>query len=141
MAVPALQTDAVTNVTSNATTMEVIKPASIADDDVVLIGVSLDGVAGAANMDAETGWALIGSVSEGSVELFVFAKRITNAAGEPATWTVNVYGVVTSFCGHSSKSGFIQRSGRIDGLVGLTRDISYHTAALALNFLTWNVTE
>jgi hypothetical protein len=89
MAVPAFQTDAVTNVTVNSTTMEVTKPSGLADDDVVLIGLSLDGDAAAANMDNETGWTLIASASEGTVELFVFAKRITNAAGEPTTWTVD----------------------------------------------------
>ena len=76
MAVPVLETDATTDVTSNSASMEVIKPASIADDDVVLIGLALDGAAGVPNMDSETGWTRIALVSEGTVELAIFAKRI-----------------------------------------------------------------
>jgi len=89
MAVPVLETEAVTNVTSNSTSMEVIKPASIADDDVVLIGIEIDGASANPNMDGETGWTRIATIEQGTTELAVFAKRITNAAGEPSTWTID----------------------------------------------------
>jgi len=88
MVSPSFQTEAATNF-GTGTTGEITKPASLADDDCVLIGLVLDGDAANANMDAETGWTRIAVISEGSVELFVFAKRITDASGEPATWTVN----------------------------------------------------
>jgi hypothetical protein len=89
MAVPVFETDAVTNVSTTATTAEVIKPSGIVDNDVVLIVLGLDGDAGNPNMDAETGWTRIAYESQSNVEVAVFAKRITNAAGEPTTWTVD----------------------------------------------------
>jgi len=89
MAVPVLETEAITNVTSSVETAEVTKPSGLADNDVVIIALALDGDAANANMDAETGWTRIVAVSEGAVELFVWYKRITNAAGEPSTWTVD----------------------------------------------------
>jgi len=89
MAVPVLETEAITDITASVTTIEVTKPASLADNDVVVIAMALDGDAGDANMDGETGWTRIVAVSEGAVELFVWYKRITDAAGEPSTWTID----------------------------------------------------
>ncbi len=88
-AIPVVESDVSTNVTSNATTMEVTKPSGIVDNDFVIIGLALDGDAGNANMDGETGWTRAAAVSEGAVELFVFYKLITNASGEPSTWTID----------------------------------------------------
>lgn len=92
MAVPNVETSAITKDTTSGSFTNVTKPANIQDNDVVLIGMGLDGDAANPNMDSETGWTRIALVSQGSVETFVFAKRITDASSEPSTWRIDYTG-------------------------------------------------
>lgn len=89
MAVPVFEASGITNVTSNATTVEVNKPSGLADQEVAIILVALDGNAANPNMNGETGWNRIVLNSEGAVEIFAFWKVITDAASEPTTWTMD----------------------------------------------------
>jgi hypothetical protein len=86
MAAPAYQT-AGTGVNASGTTVDITKPASLADTDVVIVGV---GTSAANTMAAPDGtWTehLDAGHSADDSSIAVYSKVITNAAGEPASWT------------------------------------------------------
>lgn len=87
MASPVVETTAISNQTSNATSKsDVTSPSGVLADDIVLIFIAMDG--DAANPEANAdGFASLTSFSEGTVEIYVLWKRSTGS--EPANYTVN----------------------------------------------------
>jgi len=84
MAVPVLETvGTVTDVTSNSTNATINAPSGIADDDILIAIVALDG--DAANPTI-TDFATITSASEGAVEVYFLWKR---ASSESGNYTIN----------------------------------------------------
>ena len=83
MAIPVIESDAITN-SASGTTVEATVPSGVEADDIILIVCSIDG--DAAN-PTSTDFATLTSVSEGSVEMFVLWKRATG--GDTGTYTVN----------------------------------------------------
>lgn len=91
----ALRSTTTAATTVPGTTVDVPKPAGLADGDVVIItvGAATDGGGGSTiGFAVPTFTQIVGSTRAGSVAYngCSFYKVITNAAGEPASWTVTV---------------------------------------------------
>ncbi len=87
MAIPVVETTAISNQTSNASSKtDVTSPSGVLADDIVLIFIAIDG--DAANPEANAdGFATLTSFPEGADEIYVLWKRSTGS--EPANYTVN----------------------------------------------------
>ena len=87
MPIPVVETTAVSNQTSNASSKtDVTSPSGVVNNDIVLIFIAMDG--DAANPEANAdGFATLTSFPEGADEIYVLWKRSTG--GEPANYTVN----------------------------------------------------
>jgi len=81
MAVPVVESFAVTDI--QGTSQDLTAPAGIAENDMVLIIVSIDGAD--ANL-LSAGFTLVSNVQQGLCEQFMLIKRATDS--EPATYTV-----------------------------------------------------
>lgn len=87
-------------------TIEITKPSGVADDDILLIHFMSDG-SSETHTTSETGWtSIFGNISDGSMTHSVWWKRVTSAAGEPASFTFNCT---------SSNEDLAGRCWRIDG--------------------------
>lgn len=79
---------ATTNSSASASSLTITTPASLADGDVVVIIACVGGGTALADV-ASTNFTTICQVSNGSsIRLAYLRKVITNAAGEPASYTV-----------------------------------------------------
>ena len=87
MAIPVVETTAISNQTANATSKsDVTSPSGVLADDIVLIFIAMDGDAANPEADAD-GFATLTSFPEGADEIYILWKRSTGS--EPANYTVN----------------------------------------------------
>lgn len=83
MVVPILQTNAVSNQISNATSTILTEPSGIVDDDIIIALCSWDGSAVGPNI---SGFQVIGGISSNDVTLAILWKR---ASAESGPYTLN----------------------------------------------------
>lgn len=93
MTVPILEGNAITDVTSNASSATITLPAGVSLNDIIIIICAIDG--DAANPQGSGGMTMLqfGGVSEGTIELYYLWGRA--AGGETTqniTWTGNEQG-------------------------------------------------
>lgn len=87
MAIPIVETTAISNQTTNATSKtDVTSPSGVVADDIVLIFIAIDGNGSNAEADAD-GFATIDSAASAPIEIVMLWKRSTGS--EPANYTVN----------------------------------------------------
>lgn len=87
MAIPILQTNAVSNLTSNETSLVCTEPSGIVDNDIIVIICAHDG--GIANI-ASSGFTFVARRLEGNVTISYLQKRASSESGTyTVTWSTN----------------------------------------------------
>ena len=94
MAIPVVETTAITDVTSNSTSQSVTLPSGVAEDDIILIILAFDGSPTGFNA---TGYTQIARSSDPAVTLDFLWKRATASESNPTVnWTGSEQGRITA---------------------------------------------